>query len=83
MLSEINLTSASPNRIASFCKEKYMSDSSRYEHPPYTSKSERSIYHVRLLQVIQLGLISDNVDVMISHDWPRGIGKFESFGCWV
>jgi len=46
---------------------------SRYEHPPYTPSSQRSVYHVRPLQVMQLKMISEKVDVFLSHDWPRGI----------
>ena len=59
----------------------------RYEYPPYDNSSLRSVYHVRNVEVARLkvlGRMHDRtptqgrenkvpVDIMISHDWPRGI----------
>ncbi|OON19690.1 lariat debranching enzyme domain protein, partial [Opisthorchis viverrini] len=44
-----------------------------YEHPPYSESSKRSVYHVRNLEVFRLGQIRRPVDIVLSHDWPRGI----------
>ena len=61
----------------------------RYEFPPYDNSSLRSVYHVRNVEVARLKVLGkmhdlmrrqqegiENkvpVDIMISHDWPRGI----------
>jgi len=61
----------------------------RYEFPPYDRSSLRSVYHVRNIEVARLKCLSNKnvsavtqnenapeeqiADVMISHDWPRGI----------
>ncbi|XP_049848881.1 lariat debranching enzyme A-like [Schistocerca gregaria] len=47
-----------------------------YEVPPYTSSSIRSAYHIREFEVYKLSHISGKLDIMISHDWPRGIYQF-------
>lgn len=44
-----------------------------YEIPPYDKSSLRTVYHVRNLEVYRLGLLKEPLDVMLSHDWPRGI----------
>ena len=55
-----------------------------YERPPYNSSSLRSVYHVRNVEVARLncltlatisnsGSSSSPMDIMLSHDWPRGI----------
>lgn len=44
-----------------------------YEIPPYDGGSLRSVYHVRNLEVYRLGLLKRPLDIMLSHDWPRGI----------
>ncbi|EGD73310.1 lariat debranching enzyme [Salpingoeca rosetta] len=43
------------------------------EMPPFTSGSQRSIYHVREFDVFQLKQLSRPVDVFLSHDWPSRI----------
>mmetsp|Transcript_45887 Transcript_45887/g.139359 ORF Transcript_45887/g.139359 Transcript_45887/m.139359 type:complete len:565 (-) Transcript_45887:91-1785(-) len=51
----------------------------RFEFPPYDNSSLRSVYHVRNVEVYRLKCIqggSKGVDVMISHDWPRGIEQY-------
>jgi len=46
----------------------------RYECTPYDKWSMRSVYHVRNLDVFRLKQMeSSPPDIMMSHDWPRGI----------
>ena len=53
----------------------------RHEYPPYDNSTLRSVYHVRNIEVARLKVLnhlqksnSDSaVDLMLSHDWPRGI----------
>lgn len=56
----------------------------RFEAPPYDQGGLRSVYHTREVDVKRLqGLAATttavssssagNIDIMISHDWPRGI----------
>jgi len=44
-----------------------------YERLPYNSDDVRSVYHVRELDVRKLLQIRTQVDVGLSHDWPRGM----------
>ncbi|KAI9836459.1 MAG: hypothetical protein M1819_001491 [Sarea resinae] len=44
-----------------------------HERLPYNQTSVKSIYHVRELDVRKLLQIRTQVDVGVSHDWPRGI----------
>jgi len=44
-----------------------------YESPPYTEHTKRSSYHVRRFDIEKLKLISQPVDIVVSHDWPTGI----------
>lgn len=44
-----------------------------YEHPPYSESSKRSVYHIRNLEVFRLGQLRRPVDIVFTHDWPRGI----------
>ncbi|KAM7535710.1 hypothetical protein Aperf_G00000101112 [Anoplocephala perfoliata] len=44
-----------------------------FEHPPYSEATKRSVYHIRNLEVFRLGQVSRRLDIMLSHDWPRGI----------
>lgn len=45
----------------------------RFEFSPYTDSTMRSVYHVRQFEVFRLKQLSGNMDIFISHDWPRGI----------
>lgn len=45
----------------------------RYESPPYSEDTKRSVYHVRMFDVWRMKHLSGDMDVCISHDWPRGI----------
>ena len=52
---------------------------SHHERLPFRSKDIRSFYHVRESDVRKLLLIREQVDIGISHDWPRSIeGKGDS-----
>ncbi|CAF0949157.1 unnamed protein product [Adineta steineri] len=45
-----------------------------YELPPFDEKTIRSIYHIRSLDVYRIKQLQQGkIDIMISHDWPRGI----------
>lgn len=45
-----------------------------HEAPPYSSDTIRSVYHVRELEVFKLAQLREGpLDVMLSHDWPRGV----------
>ncbi|EEA28790.1 lariat debranching enzyme [Talaromyces marneffei ATCC 18224] len=44
-----------------------------FERLPYNEDDVKSIYHVRELDVRKLMQIRTQVDVGLSHDWPRGI----------
>ena len=43
------------------------------ERLPYSRDTVKSIYHVRELDVSKLLLVKTQVDIGISHDWPRGV----------
>lgn len=44
-----------------------------FERLPYSADEIRSLYHVREIDVRKLSLLRTQVDVGISHDWPRGV----------
>jgi lariat debranching enzyme len=46
-----------------------------YERPPYRNNEVKSAYHVRRFDVEKLAQITENLDVFLSHDWPRNIAK--------
>ncbi|CAF0889422.1 unnamed protein product [Didymodactylos carnosus] len=49
----------------------------RYETPPFTDRTVRSIYHVRSFDIYRLKQLKENtIDIVISHDWPRGITSY-------
>lgn len=45
----------------------------RHESPPYSEDTKRSVYHVRMFDVWRMKHLSGEMDICISHDWPRGI----------
>jgi lariat debranching enzyme len=47
-----------------------------FEAPPYTEDTKRSAYHVRRHDIEKLKLISQPVDIVVSHDWPTGITDY-------
>ena len=49
----------------------------RFEKPPYDNSTQRSVYHIRNLDVFRLKQLEKNPpDIMMTHDWPRGIHKY-------
>ncbi|KAJ6439664.1 lariat debranching enzyme [Purpureocillium lavendulum] len=46
-----------------------------HERLPFNSDDVKSFYHVREIDVRKLLLIQTQVDVGLSHDWPRAIEK--------
>ncbi|KAH8696340.1 lariat debranching enzyme, C-terminal domain-containing protein [Talaromyces proteolyticus] len=50
-----------------------------YERLPYNNDEVKSIYHVRELDVRKLLQIRTQVDVGLSHDWPRDAEKFGDY----
>lgn len=44
-----------------------------FEYPPYDESTKRSVYHYRQQEVFRLKQLSDRVDIMMSHDWPREV----------
>ncbi|KAI1076461.1 lariat debranching enzyme, C-terminal domain-containing protein [Whalleya microplaca] len=44
-----------------------------HERLPFKNSDIRSFYHVREIDVRKLLLLREQVDVGLSHDWPRGI----------
>ena len=48
-----------------------------FETPPYDNSSMRSVYHIRNLETFRLKqLACSPPDIMLSHDWPRGVYKY-------
>jgi len=48
-----------------------------YEFPPYDDSTSRSAYHIRNVEVFRLKQLEENPpDIMLSHDWPRGVTDF-------
>ncbi|GAB1604955.1 lariat debranching enzyme-like isoform X1 [Argonauta hians] len=47
-----------------------------FEHPPYSEDTKRSVYHVRNLEFFRMKQIKRHIDIMLSHDWPRGIHNY-------
>lgn len=44
-----------------------------FERLPYDENEIKSLYHVREIDVRKLLLLQTQVDIGVSHDWPRGI----------
>lgn len=51
----------------------YNYNKAHFERLPYDENEIKSLYHVREIDVRKLLLLRTQVDVGISHDWPRGI----------
>ncbi len=55
---------------------------SQTQIPPFpyllscSESTKRSVYHVRELQVQMLAALTGDIDIFLSHDWPRGISRF-------
>lgn len=50
-----------------------------FERLPYNSDDVKSIYHVREIDVRKLLQVRTQVDVGLSHDWPKDAEKFGDF----
>ncbi|XP_064457997.1 lariat debranching enzyme A-like [Ornithodoros turicata] len=48
----------------------------RFEAPPYNESAKRSAYHIRNIDIFRLKQLKEPVDIMLSHDWPRGIYNY-------
>ncbi|KAJ5785324.1 RNA lariat debranching enzyme [Penicillium pulvis] len=48
---------------------------SHYERLPYNDEDVQSIYHTREIDVRKLLQVRTQVDIGLSHDWPRSIEK--------
>ncbi|CAN0035499.1 unnamed protein product, partial [Discosporangium mesarthrocarpum] len=48
----------------------------RHERPPYSKDTLRSVYYVREMEVYKMAQLTGHMDVVVSHDWPRGIAKY-------
>lgn len=46
-----------------------------FERLPFNDSEVRSFYHVREIDIRKLLLLQTQVDIGLSHDWPRGIEK--------
>jgi lariat debranching enzyme len=70
-----NLVRLGPLRIAGLSGiwKGYNYKKPHYERLPYNSDDVRSIYHVRELDTRKLLQIRSQIDVGLSHDWPRGV----------
>lgn len=47
-----------------------------FEYPPYNENTKRSVYHYRQQETFRLKQLSEPIDIMMSHDWPRGVTRF-------
>jgi lariat debranching enzyme len=47
-----------------------------YERLPYNDDDVRSIYHVREIDIRKLLQLRTQIDICISHDWPRAIENY-------
>ncbi|MCJ1472529.1 hypothetical protein MMC13_001178 [Lambiella insularis] len=80
-LGAANVLRFGPLRIAALSGiwKGYNYNKSHHERLPYNQDEIKSIYHVRELDVRKLLQIRAQVDIGISHDWPRGV---EWMGNW-
>ncbi|APA08506.1 hypothetical protein SS1G_02206 [Sclerotinia sclerotiorum 1980 UF-70] len=53
----------------------YNYNKSHYERLPYNQDDVKSIYHIREFDVRKLLQLRTQVDIGISHDWPRAVEK--------
>lgn len=80
-LGAANVVRVGPLRIAGLSGiwKGYNYNKPHHERLPYNQDDLKSIYHVRAIDVRKLLRIKTQVDVGISHDWPRGV---EWMGNW-
>jgi lariat debranching enzyme len=82
-----NVVRVGPLRIAGLSGiwKGYNYKKPHYERLPYNNDDVRSIYHVRELDVRKLLQIRTQVDIGLSHDWPRGMewkGDYKQLFRW-
>lgn len=53
----------------------YSYNKSHYERLPYNQDDVKSIYHIREYDIRKLLQVGTQVDIGISHDWPRAVEK--------
>ncbi|KAJ5811400.1 hypothetical protein N7474_007701 [Penicillium riverlandense] len=77
-LGAANLIRCGPLRIAGMSGifKQYDYRKPHFERLPYNQDDIQSIYHIREIDVRKLLQIRTQVDVGLSHDWPRGIEHF-------
>lgn len=70
-----NVLRFGPLRIASLSGiwKGYNYQKPHHERLPYNETDMKSIYHVRELDVRKLLQLKTQVDIGISHDWPKGV----------
>ncbi|CAG8903444.1 unnamed protein product [Penicillium egyptiacum] len=51
-----------------------------YERLPYNRDDVSSIYHIRELDVRKLLQVRTQIDIGLSHDWPKGVEKLGDYG---
>lgn len=80
-LGAANVVRFGPFRIAGLSGiwKGYSYNKSHYERLPYSQDDLKSIYHVRELDTRKILQVKTQVDIGISHDWPRGV---EWMGNW-
>ncbi|KRX25383.1 Lariat debranching enzyme [Trichinella nelsoni] len=47
-----------------------------FENDLFNADQMRSVYHVRNLEVFRLKQLVQPIDILLTHDWPRGIEHF-------
>lgn len=48
----------------------------RFEFSPFSESTKRSVYHIRQIDVFRLKQLTPKVDILLSHDWPRGVTNY-------
>lgn len=72
-----NVVRLGPLRIAGMSGiwKGYNYNKPHHERLPYNQDDIKSIYHVRELDIRKLLQLKTQVDICVSHDWPRAIEK--------
>lgn len=52
----------------------------RFEAPPYPRNQIKSVYHTRREDIQRLLRVRGDIDIFISHDWPRGVVDHGNIG---
>lgn len=48
----------------------------RFEFSPFNESTKRSVYHIRQIDVFRLKQLTPGIDILLSHDWPRGVTDY-------